>query len=71
VGTVVYWLRRLNLDAGLEKLNSVTQIIEGAGMKPGTAFRHWRREPANSLIAQMLEIDVGDEVSVIRARSHC
>lgn len=64
VGTVVL-ARRLSLDAGLEKLNSITQIIEGAGMVPGTAVRDWRRESANSLIAQMLEIDVGDEVSVI------
>lgn len=64
VGTIVL-ARRLDLDAGLEKLNSITQIIESAGMKPGTAFRKWRREPANSLIAQMLDIDVGDEIWVI------
>jgi GntR family transcriptional regulator len=63
VGTIVL-AKRLNLDAGLEKLNSITQIIEGAGMVPGTASRNWRREPANSLIAQMLEINVGDEISV-------
>ncbi|NLS45675.1 MAG: GntR family transcriptional regulator [Firmicutes bacterium] len=64
VGTVVL-AKRLNLDAGLEKLNSITQIIESAGMKPGTAFRKWRIEPANSLIARMLGIDIGDDVSVI------
>lgn len=64
VGTIVL-AKRFNLDAGLEKLNSVTEIIESAGMTPGTAFRHWRSEPANNLIAQMLEINVGDEISVI------
>ena len=64
VGTVVL-ASRLKLDAGLERLNSVTQIVQGAGMKPGTAFRDWRRETANSLIAQRLGIAIGDPVSVI------
>lgn len=64
VGTVVL-ANRLKLDAGLERLNSVTQIVEGAGMKPGTAFREWRQEQANSLIAQRLGISPGDEISVI------
>ncbi|QPM67652.1 GntR family transcriptional regulator [Atribacter laminatus] len=64
VGTIVL-AKRLNLDAGLERLNSITQIIESAGMEPGTAFRHWRCEPANNLIAQMLKINVGDEITVI------
>lgn len=64
IGTIVL-ARRLDLDAGLERLNSVTQIIESAGMKAGTAFRKWRTEPANSLIAKMLNIEVGTEVTVI------
>ncbi|HHT91276.1 MAG: GntR family transcriptional regulator [Limnochordia bacterium] len=63
VGTIVLAKRR-NLDAGLEKLDSLTQTIESSGMKPGTLCRHWRREPANSLIAKMLDIKVGTEVTV-------
>lgn len=64
IGTTVL-ARRLNLDAGLEQLNSITQTIVSAGMKPGTILRRWRRESANGLIAKMLEIDVGDEVAVM------
>lgn len=64
VGTIVL-ANRFKLDAGLEMLNSVTQIVQGAGMKPGTSFRDWRRETANSLIAQRLGIAIGDPVSVI------
>jgi len=64
VGTIVLAKRR-NLDAGLEKLDSLTQTIEAAGMKPGTLSRHLRREPANSLIAKMLDIKVGTEITVL------
>jgi GntR family transcriptional regulator len=64
VGTVVL-ANRLKLDAGLERLNSVTQIVEDAGMEPGTAFIEWRQETANSLIAQRLQISAGDEVTVM------
>ncbi len=64
VGTVVL-ANRLKLDAGLERLNSVTQIVQGAGMTPGTAFRDWRRDSANRLIAQRLGISIGDPVSVM------
>jgi len=64
VGTTVL-ARRLNLDAGLEQLDSITQTIVSAGMKPGTISRRWRHESANELIAKMLEIGVGDEVAVM------
>ena len=43
----------------------MTQIVEDAGMEPGTAFIEWRQETANSLIAQRLQISAGDEVTVM------
>lgn len=64
VGTVVV-ANRPKVEGGLEKLNSATGIIKNAGMEPGTAFKSWRKEEANPLVAQQLGLKTATKVFVL------
>jgi len=66
VGTFVIGPRPFSVDAGIEKLHSVTQIIRARGFTPGTAECIVTSEPADQTTAKRLDIPVGEIVSVVR-----
>jgi GntR family transcriptional regulator len=65
VGTCIV-ARNPAVHAGFEVLNSITKIIENAGMSPGTSFLEYKLKPADSFIREKLQLQAGDEVSVLK-----
>lgn len=64
VGTTIIANKPM-LNAGVERLNSITQIIQNAGMKPGTTKISYRIEKANAVTTEKLELDLSEDISVL------
>lgn len=65
VGTFVIGPRPYRVDAGIEKLYSVSEIIASRGMRPGTAEVEIFVEQADEEIANQLGLKEGDPVTVV------
>jgi len=65
VGTFVVGLRRKQIDAGIERLVSISEVIRQRGFVPGTREISISGQKADDTIAKDLQISVGDPVTVI------
>lgn len=65
VGTFVIDRNPLHLEAGIEKLISMSEVIRSRGHKPGTGETKVYAQSADDEIAARLGLNPGDPVSVI------
>lgn len=65
IGTFVVGPKPFLMDAGIERLSSLTDIIASRGFTPGTTEYIVRAEPADARWAERLDLDVGDLLTVV------
>ena len=65
VGTFVVGAHKHHMDAGIERLVSISDVIRQRGHVPGTSEIEIKAEKANEEIAKELQLKVGDPVTVI------
>ncbi len=65
VGTFIIDRNPLHIEAGIEKLISMSDVIRSRGHVPGTAETEIFGQPADEEIAARLGIEVGDPVTVV------
>lgn len=65
VGTFVLGSHKKHMDAGIERLVSISDVMRQRGHIPGTREIVVAAENADELIASQLQINVGDPITVI------
>ena len=65
VGTFVVGSQKMQMDAGIERLVSISDVMRQRGHVPGTKEIDIRAEYADETIANQLQIGVGDPVTVV------
>ncbi len=65
VGTFVVGLSEHHMDAGIERLVSISDVMRQRGHVPGTREIHIEKSKADSSIANELQIPVGDPITLI------
>ncbi|NPV56389.1 MAG: GntR family transcriptional regulator [Anaerolineae bacterium] len=65
VGTFVVGLKERHMDAGIERLVSISDVMRQRGHVPGTREIDISAQNADEIIARELQIKVGDPVTVI------
>lgn len=65
VGTFVVGLHERHMDAGIERLVSISDVMRQRGHVPGTREIHIEGENTDTYIADELRIQAGDPVTVI------
>ncbi len=64
VGTIIT-RSRFQLSGGKQRLRSFTELIEEQKMRPGTNFKNFVWNKADSKAAQVLDVKVGSPIAVI------
>jgi len=65
VGTFVVGSQKKHLDAGIERLVSISEVMRQRGHVPGTCEIEIKSDHADEIIAQELRLKTGDPVTVI------
>jgi len=65
VGTFVVGAHKHHMDAGIERLVSISDVIRQRGHVPGTSEIKIKAEKASEEIAKELQLEVGDPVTVV------
>ena len=65
VGTFVVGSQKRNMEAGIERLVSISDVMRQRGHVPGTKETVISAENADEMIAEELQIEVGDPVTII------
>lgn len=65
VGTFVVGSQKQHMDAGIERLVSISQVMRQRGHVPGSCEFEIKAEKADIVIANELQLKVGDAVTVI------
>jgi GntR family transcriptional regulator len=65
VGTFVVGSQKIHMDAGIERLVSISEVMRQRGHVPGTKEISVSAQNADKTIADELQISVGDPITVI------
>ena len=65
VGTFVVGAHKLHMDAGIERLVSISDVIRQRGHTPGTSEMEIIADIADEEVAHQLQLQVGDPITII------